>query len=720
MFPIRVYAARRPRLCRRHGSFSQYPTCLMLLILLLTSASLAPAETVDRLNEDQQREMEHLLEDLRDGNLDMERRRRAAQILLTRDWPDATQAMKLDLARGTVGTRRAVAKAIAAVDQPDPDLMQPLVNLLDTEETALRRDVAAGLGRFDDEGLVRWLMQVAEEGGESSAERLGAIESLAQHRQTEVVELLLSLIEPDHAWAVRSAAFDSLARLSGLHALGTDVESWQQWWARASSLEADQWQSSLLRNFSNRNAELAKQVQVSVDRLVTAHNRLYDAAAESGRPAMLEQMLRDPMEDLRLLALRLIERRVLNAQPVEGEVRAAMRQCLTDRAAAVRIKSATVLETLADAEAAELAIDLLLAERSRSVQSAYLTLMARVPRAEAVEPALWLMQEQRVQSAAADCLRAAFDAGLMLGPQIQRARQITRRHFADEEAETDRAMLRLLSHIGQEEDLEILVAHLEHEDPAVRLTAARGFRREHWPLEPLLAVLSESDLAPVVMEVAEQRGQKLVTVEHLLANEPESSDVDLLAAWEESLGAVASRLSAEAVVQLDGQLGEKDRPELHARLLKAAAALESGDWDNGLAGGRIEAALRLARLQTQSEEFEAAEAVYDRLATRSSTLSIEQRKRLALGRTAVLLHQGKVEAAAVLNATVLEEKTATADDLIVVWLKVVEDAIVEGDDSAATRLMVEKATELFEEAGEAHRAKLGALREQLDATLGEA
>lgn len=701
---------------------------LLLLVALSVPAFAQEAEAVaERFGEQEQLELDHLLEDLRDTRLDLDRRRRAAQILLTREWPEATGALRLDLVRDAdVGTQRAIAQAIAAVDLPDPELMQPLMNLLAADDAELRRDVAAALGRFDDEQLMEHLMQLAREGGESQAERLGAIDALAQHRRPEVVELLLQIADADatdEPWAVRAAAFDALARLTGLHTLENDAEAWREWWSRASELSPRQWQAGLLQNLSNRNAHLAKQVQVTRDRLVSAHNRLYDATDESGRSAMLQQMLDDPMEDLRLLALRLIERRVLNAQPVSDAVRQSMRQRLADRSADVRIKSASVLETLADAEAAELAVNLLFTERSREVQAAYLTLMARVPSGDAVEPALWLMQEERVASAAADCLTAAFDANLMSERQVARAREAVRRHITTADG-PDRAMLRLLARVGEEEDLPTLTEQLQHSDGAVRLTAARGFGQPQWPLEPLLAVIGDATLRPAVIEVAESRGQTLSTLEHLLSNEPAADENGVADAWREALAAIAARLDADAVAQLDQRLTEMDRPALHQQVLAGAAALDSDAWSaNSLPAARIEAALRLARLHVAQAQLAEAERAYAALLGRNGALSADQKQRLGLGRTALLLEQGDVEQASELNRDLLDRQIATADQLVEVWLEVAERAVngSAGEDAAAgdrdaARLVVETAADLFEDdATEGVRERLGALREQLQA-----
>lgn len=746
MFPLSAHARRPKKRAaivrwsqrgRRPGAFrvrnvyrrwaagpNVHLVTLVAMSLLLGAWQHAAAETpleqlaVERLDEDQQLELEHLLESLRDENLELERRRRAAQILLLRDWPVATHALKLDLLRtGEVGTRRAVAQAIAAVDLPDEQLIEPLMNLLGAEEEPLRRDVAAALGRFSDAEVVDRLMAIARQGGESQEERLGAIAALAQHRQREVVELLLELVEPGD-WTVRSAAFDALARLSGVHTLGNDAEAWRQWWRRAEQLEPEQWHGSLLQNFSNRKAELARQLEVTAERLVSAHNRLYDAAAESSRPGMLEQMLNDPMEELRLLALRLIERRVLNAQPVGPEVRQGMRQLLDDPRAAVRIKSAMVLETLADAEAAELATDLLLAERSREVQAAYLALMGRVPRQEAVEPALWLLRQERAQASAADCLRAAFDEGLMSERQIERARDVVRRHFEERET-AERAMLRLLSRIGQEQDLEVLVTHLRHEDGSLRTAAARGFRQSQWPLEPLMEVLGESDLAPLVIEVAERRGQEVATVEHLLEHEPDSDNGDLGEAWGQALEAIAGRLDQSAVVELDDRITAMERDGLHERLLLAAADLDDGDWESNGTGRRAEAALRLGRLYVQREQFAEAEAVYEGLASRRGALTEEHRRRLPLERTRTMLRAGAVEEAAELNAALLEEDAseASAEELAAVWIEQVERGLNSGGEQAVSsaRTVIEAAETLFtDHADEALRIRLAELRERLD------
>jgi hypothetical protein len=594
------------------------------------------------------RELEHLVDDLRDPKLDIERRRRAAAILLDRRWPAAVSALRRQLFEADPVAHRAIAQAVAGDQRPPIDLLQPLMALLATEDAAIREDAALALERFEEPGVAEQLAELAADTRRSPTLRRGALRALAQHRTKPAAQTMLALTQ-DADGSVRSAAFAALAQLSGL-SLGQDADAWQEWWQSVRHLSDPAWLAMLVRNLSGVNTTQAKQVQVVTDRLLAAQTALYDATPETGRTTLLNRMLVDPMEELRLLSLKLIERRVLNAQTVSAEVRTAMRQRLTDRSADVRIQTAKLLENLADAEGAQTAIELLLAENEPAVQAAYLALLARVPQAPAVEPALLVIDRPGLRSPAASVIVAAADAKMLTDEQAARALRIARFHLVDN-PEPEPAMLRLIARLGSDADQPLITAHFTHADTATRIAAAEAFVASNWRLAPLVAHLDDPVLWPVIIQGVTRRGVTFETLAALIDGEP--SDQARVQPWREAVIAVASRLATSDLDRIDQKLGGMiGKTDLHEDVLKAAAGLVAppaaalaAEADAAeLENRRIDAAFKLAEFYVVSAQPSKAKAVYERLDART-TLTLEQRHKLAAMRLALLLDGGNYEEA---------------------------------------------------------------------------
>lgn len=694
----------------------------------------APFEPMD------QREVDHLLNNVQDPGLSVDRRRRAAMILLQKNDDRALRQLRRQLvAPGDALTRRVIAQAIARTQAPGEHLIEPLMDLLGAEEEELRRDVAAALGRFDRPELIDELIGIAEDEQEPIIRRRGAVRALAEHRRQRVAGVLIELAGESDDSGIRQVAFDALRRLSGIELFGTDLERWRRWWQRSRELSPERWLRSVMRNLSLRNRDLSERVVSVEDRLVATYERLYNSMPDDRRIDVLTGLLGDPMRRLRLLALDLVNRRLLNAQPIGEALRTAMRQRLTDHSAEVRVAAAGLLENLADEEAAALAVELLPAETDHRVRGALLSLMARVPRAEAVAPALALMEEPELRKEAASVLLAAVEAELLDPEQERRVLELARRHL-EEEAAPAGVMVRLVGRLGEPEaDLALLRGCLDHEEEALRVAAAKAISGAGWPLSPLVERIGDEAVRPVTVSALSERGESVAAMEALLSLEV-SGEEDR-AACEEAMLAIAGRLGAEDLTTVDQMLAEEggDRAELHERILLAAAGLpaEPGagvDSSEGLAellgdaeasgeggdgGGegaeprRAEALLRLAAFYRRADELNRARVLYEHLAQRSD-LGADHQHRLAIGRIRCALTMGQVSGAAELTSAALESEAAPpAAALLDPWREAVERHLGAGRRATAEQLLDRCETLLSERLEEGQRRRLAALRERL-------
>jgi hypothetical protein len=554
---------------------------------------------------------------LMDPAAPLDLRRDAAVALVDRPWPAALSLARRALLAGDETARRLIAQAVAESPHPPADLLDPLINALDHEDGLVRLDVAAALGRYDEPTLADQLIALAADPKHSVTSRLGAIAALACRRTQATAGALIKLGgDPDPS--IQSAAFEALSQLTGRRDLGTDAEAWNAWWSSARRMKREAWLAMVLDQVARRNLETERQITALTQRLIASHQQAYETAGESERSAIVLKLMDDPMPELRDLALGLIERRVLNAQPVGPELRAALRAVafgprgsdLSGR----RIDAARLLENLADGEAATLAVERLLGETDPAVQAAYLSLLARTPRGEAVEPAMTLIDQPASRSAAAALLVSAADAGILAPAQAERAVAAARRHLAGP-APPEPALIALVGRVGSDSDEAMLERHLDSGEASVKLAAAEAFVHGPRSIRPLLARADDPALRPALLKAVARKGATLQAAVTLLDRPIDPSDASAAVdqtAWQQALAAAAARLSIPDLHHLDELLARDDRrQDLRESVLRAAAGLNHPAPDPADERA-LQAGLLLARFYRQTSQPAKAKAVFER------------------------------------------------------------------------------------------------------------
>ncbi len=688
-----------------------------LVVLTATRAAAEPApgrpETA-RLSPDEQRELDLMLSVLDDEQIDLARRRSAAVTLLARNWPAAVEALARRLREAaTPSTRRAIAGAVAEVHAPPAALVAPLLQLVGAGTEPLRRDVADALSRYENAGVVEALIDVAGDADAKLTQRRGAIAALAEHRKSQVVQALLSLTGPPHERAIRSAAFTALADLTGNTALGEDREAWQRWWAEYRDLPRDRWLARLVRSLSQANKRLTAEQAQLTERLVKTFNRLYVAAAETERPALVLSMLDDPVVGVRLLAASLIERKVLNAQPVDERVRERLREAMTDEAAAVRAAVAALLRDMDDEPAADVATRRLLAEPEPIVQNAYLSLLARKPREAAVDPGLLLLERGATRAAAAQFLAAAHGADRLTAAQANRAHQSVLRAIDPDDANTpiEPEMVHLLGTLRPEQDAGVLAGLLDHPDESVRLAAAEVFVQGQLPMAALLAHANDPALHPPLFEAVARHGQTLDHATTLLHMASRPTDAVLRQAWRGAIVAVAGRLDTDDLLTLDREAAAKSSDLTELRLGVLQHAMPAPDD----ASSKSQLLSRLAELAADAGRGALlAEALQqlDVLAANEPAIRDVRLAQLRL-RADLLADPNAAELAAAREAVTADPNFAAE---LVPWLIDAAEASA-ATDAVMARRLVERARQL---AGNGVPADLARRMTELEQRLGQA
>lgn len=662
----------------------------------LTTVADNPLEGPTRLSVTQQLQLDHLLEDLGDARLTPERRRNAAIILIDDGWPQATRALGQLLAFEDDATVRAIAQALVMAVTPPPEILASrLLERLNHADVLFRQDLAQALARYPSERVLDALVTLASDPQRPIDHRLGAIQALGSHRTRQAAAALLSLAKTAQP-NIPPAAFEALAQLTGLGHLGQNLQEWDRWWDQVDALPEERWLAELMRNISAYSATQADQIAVLTQRIIDKNDQLYDSTDETNRPAILKQMLTDPLTPVRLQAISLIERRILNAQPVSDDVREAMLQLLTDPSPDVCAAVTRQFDRLGDPPVG-LVVQLLLekSENDPKVLAAQLTLLAHHPQPEAIAPALDLLWRfhPAVSGAAARFVSAALDAELLLDSQTDSA------HAAASYQLTQQAipasdMVHLIGQIGREEDHPLIAEYLQHELATVRLAAVRAFSVTDWSTAPLLEHLDDEVVAGTIMQTLGARAADAQSLLGLLSMEPESPQAAPV--WRDAQGAIASRLSLDDLILVDEYLaGQPELLETHEAILKAAAGLTHNiETDATEDPRRTEALFRLGTFYQATRQPAMAEDIYNRLQPRSLTPA--NARRLAVAHMTKMLHTKQFETARQIAAALLgADPNHSADDIAIIWLALAEQALLEADTRGAS-LLVLQSQELFE------------------------
>ena len=334
---------------------------------------------------------------LSSAGLDLAGRAAAAAALMDENSQDSLRVLRWALEpTRPPEVNQAVLQAVAARPPgvaPPPELRRPLQRRLGDVPAPLLDDLGRALARYDRGRVEGDLLRLAERTETPQPLRNRAIAVLGERRTKAVAELLIRLSDPRRPGDVRSAAFASLATLSGIDSYGEDTRAWSAWWEQAKEFDADAWARSLFRNVERREAVAGVNTDQLVDRLLTLNTTLYRLAGAADKPRVLTDLLRDELEPLSDLGLTLAEQRLSAGEGFDEPLRAALRDNLDAVPPDTRRRAAALLRDLSDGPAADRVVAKLAAgnEHVTGVLRADLRLLARQPRVGAVEPAYGLL-----------------------------------------------------------------------------------------------------------------------------------------------------------------------------------------------------------------------------------------------------------------------------------------------------------------------------------------
>ena len=409
-------------------------------------------------------------------------RRDAATALLEKG-SDAANAVLIEVLATPSEAAMAVLDVLAAHDSGAEAFIDPLFNLLKSDDETIRRRASLAFGVYQGndkvlEGLKKQLADTAA----SPPVRLAALEALAQIVDRRAIEALVEATA-DADKTIAGAAALALGDMTGL--VGVPPAGWKAWWESHKREPEAMFLRGLLRRFRadlrRRDTALAT-AQVRLARLM---DEAYEVADTKEKGRMILLHLEDPLPLVRAVAARqatVFAREVLTGPPNGGrqayqDLISSLMKHVIDESPDVRAASAEALGAWQEPAAGPVLMARLGTEKTSDVRAALAGALGTLKVAEAVPELIKML----ASPAQAEVVRAAGAIGSIgersgggsaaIEPAVEPLSRLARTSDAPAVRE---AACRALARIAHPTAEPVLVAALEDQAPGVRFSAAQG------------------------------------------------------------------------------------------------------------------------------------------------------------------------------------------------------------------------------------------------------
>jgi len=394
----------------------------------------------------------------------------------------------------SASARLAVAQALRLEPTQEPALLTALGEAMAAEDPAISEAAAEALAVSQTPAARKLLQKAAEDPETPVHGRLAAITALAGQVDCRSAGWLVDLLEDDDA-AVRQQAALELARMTGLRDFGQDAGRWRAWLSGAREDEV-RWLNEQVCLLGQANRELEAQFQQTRLRLIRSATDLYDAAGQDQRPSLIAGYLAESLADLRVVGLRLIDRRSASNEPVGPELTAQAMALLRDPMEAVRAEAALLAGTLAGADALQALLGRLEDEPSPAVRQAVLRSLGQLRQVQALPAVLAQVGSDEPVATAAAAALASIASRTELEPALRAQAVQTlvgRYHRANprQGVELREAVLIALGVLIDPQSAPVFLEALKDESARIRLAAING-----------LAALGQPELAAALAPLA--------------------------------------------------------------------------------------------------------------------------------------------------------------------------------------------------------------------------
>ena len=555
----------------------------ILVSILLAAAVGALAQTqsspAPALSAAEELELRTFQGQLADASRDQKTKQEAAKLLLSRSYPQATDALRELLADPSNRSAQiAIAEQIVRQNAVREGFVEPLMAMLLGNEPMVRAPATRALSIYRTPYVTTQLVTIAQDPRLDKQIRLVTITALENVLNRQAVDALVTLLDDADA-AVRDAAAQALGRLTGIRTYGSDPEQWKSWWNRNKSKDHAVWLASLAENLARSKAELESQNVALRDRLSRSLMDLYESTPSAQREAVLASFLKDPLGDVRLVGLSLLDRRIMAGETISADTKAQVRGLLANSEPAVRQGAVRLMGTLGDVEVVAPLLDALRAEESPSVRAAMMTALGQLRDPQSLPAVLAEVESSsydNVAAAGATALsRIASRQPLTPEQQAQAIATLMSRYQQLQKAVGSavlrEAILNALSSIGQKDALPVLLEALGHTDATVRQTAVNGLAKINDPasVSALVPLTSDADRGvrqAAVAAIGTLGGEKYL--ESILQRTDPTIEGDSTVrqqAWDVA-SAVLAKASEEKLLAVIASL--TDRPDAESQRIK--------------------------------------------------------------------------------------------------------------------------------------------------------
>jgi len=596
---------------------------IMLPVWACSVAAGAAAPPASQPSPAEQAEIQTLAGQLSDPARSAKTKLEAAGMLLSRPQAQAVEVLKGFLLRGdNRAAQVAIADAIVAHQVERQEFIEPLLSMLTGGDPSVRPAAARALARYRGYGVLDHLLGLAGNRSADSAMRVEVVAALQTVLDKKVADLLVSLLDdPDPS--IRGAAADSLAGLTNIRTFGTDSLQWKLWWDANRDKDRWVWLSDLAESLARSKASLGADNAMLRDRLAKAMAEVYDATEASQRDAVVLGFLKDPLGDVRLAGLRLLDRRVAANETIPPDMRLEARLLLADGDARVRQEAAALTASLADKEALGALLDRLGAEDAPSVRQALLKALGQLRSAEALSAVLVEVHSRHddVAAAAAEALARIASKSPLEGQQRSAAAEalVDRyRQAAGGDAGVREALLAAMGAVGDESFVPVLQEAMKDSSAKVRLAAVGSLGRvgNGESAGRLVDLVGDGDrgVRQAAIAALGSLGDKEQLQAVLRRTQPvlETDAAVRQGAWEAVAAILARCDDATVTTFADGLAGRSDAAESRVKILtvltdrlRQAGSPQLASAQRKLAGALV-AAGRGAEAATLLEEIHAA------------------------------------------------------------------------------------------------------------------
>lgn len=492
---------------------------------------------------------------------------------------------------------RAVCEAIVGIARRNPsrlvpEFVDPLLELLGSEDAGLRQIVAQALAEFPRDGLPVRLAAIAGDEGADLRKRLAAIEALSKNTdRREVVRQLVALLDSTSD-AVLTKVIASLEQASP-DVRGQDVDYWRRWWVDREQLTDEQWLEAQLRlyrrhsrrveaDFEAYQSQSQAGMSATIAQMRSLQRELYRALPPEQRRAKLIEWLTSPLAVVKLTALGLIKSRIADeGQAPAGEVLTVLLKLLNDGNAEQRREVLRIVQNVNDPVVVDAVLNRLTVETHADMRLPVLSALGHMRDPRAI-PAL-VAELQKELGRAAEVREAAISLGMIaermdVKTPLDPAKEPLQRRFAAS-AEGDVAMraafLSAMAGVGDPTFAAAFAEAVESDDSRLLQPAILGLRSlgDRTKLSRLRDLTSNAD-PPVrlaaIAAVAEL-GRDAEDLQSLLTRLNPSIEPNALAR-EAAWGGFRDYMGRRPVSErIDAGKRLRDTPELESRYLSELA-----------------------------------------------------------------------------------------------------------------------------------------------------